>query len=163
VVALLLTSLAHVTGGGNAPGLPVVLAVAAPVWMFSFWLAGRRLGALMYSALLISLQTLLHTAFMLPDTATANSHGANAMSDHMGAPMLAAHALAAIALGVVLARGEAALDALINVIAKLAHPTLELPRLEIAAPVRDAAVAPERVLVAAQPVCAVGLRAPPAL
>jgi hypothetical protein len=128
--AFALSLMAHVAAGGSAPSATAsLIAVSATVWV-SIFLTGRRLNRPTLVATIGVSQVLLHQLFeattgngscmtiihahadhLTNGAVTMCSQGAPAMAHHAG-PSLAmtlAHALAAVAIGLVLARGEAAL------------------------------------------------------
>jgi hypothetical protein len=127
VSSMALASAAHVAAGGDVPllgmllSLPLVVVAVNP-------LAGRPRGLLTLGAAMAGVQAMLHVAFLAADShgacAQISAHGhptAVRCADMTGMPpstgMLAAHVLAASALVVLLARGEAALWALADRVA----------------------------------------------
>lgn len=151
-VMLTLAAGAHVAGGGRLPAPGIVLAILALTGLASTAATRLRLTFPAVGALLGAGQLALHEAFtafsapavslgpagqhsghqhggatqVLPELATAVGHAPGA------APlMLAAHALATLGCGLLLAKGEAALWAL----AAWLRPLAGLPRHEAPDPV----------------------------
>jgi hypothetical protein len=128
--AFALSLMAHVAAGGNAPSATAsAVMLSATVWV-SIFLTRRRLNRPTMVAAIGSSQVVLHQLFSLTTGAgtcmtvvhshadhltngavTVCSQGSPAMAHHDGssALMTAAHVVAAVAIGLVLARGEAAL------------------------------------------------------
>lgn len=125
-VVLSLAAGAHVIGGGHLPA-PLIVAVLGSATLLAVTVIARK--ALTLPALLLVLglgQWLLHTAFSLTSTASAcvaaparhyavqsvscfpSGAHAHAASAHADVWMLALHALAVVATGVMLQRGETA-------------------------------------------------------
>ncbi|GAB3678268.1 hypothetical protein [Angustibacter aerolatus] len=118
-----LSLVAHLAGGGSAPGWLPLLALVALVTTAATLLAGRRRGLVAIAAALGGAQVALHTAFTrlaatggCPPVETTHLHAgaldgcAPAMeSMHGGRAMLLAHALATLVIALVLAVGERAL------------------------------------------------------
>lgn len=116
---------AHVAAGGAAPSLGVVALCLLVVTTVCMPLTGRRIGRRLTLGLLAGTQLALHTTFTALGQAAPNdhyalswcghaqllSHGAapGDLPMHMGPVMLLAHALATIALALVLAHGESLL------------------------------------------------------
>ncbi|MBP2218252.1 hypothetical protein [Arthrobacter sp. CAN_C5] len=126
VVVLSLAAGAHVIGGGHLPA-PLIVAVLGSATLLAVTVIAKK--ALSLPALLLVLglgQWLLHTAFSLASTTSAcvaaparhyavqsvsclpNGAHAHAASAHTDVWMLALHALAVVATGFMLQRGEAA-------------------------------------------------------
>ena len=122
-VAVALSATAHVTGGGGPPGVGVLVLGLGAVLAVAVLVTGHRIGRLTMLGLLAGSQVALHTMFGALGSAPAGSpclsgdhHAAHAaacepgaMAGHTaagGTPMLLAHALATVALALLLARGE---------------------------------------------------------
>jgi hypothetical protein len=121
---LLLALTGHVLAGGAAPSVGVVLVLAVPVACLSVLVTGGRGGALRIGAVLAVTQVGLHEAFMLTtqghcapvaNALAAHAHGRPGAAERcmaampMAGPsfaMIAAHAAAAVATGLVLWQGE---------------------------------------------------------
>lgn len=143
-VIVLLAASAHVAGGGDLPGLPVLLALVA-MTMLATTLATRfKVNLMAMSALLGASQLILHEAFtVLAPVGAAGPSGHHHPGTELLTPvldpathlhepgtgagtlMLLAHALATIASAVALAKGE---DALWQLAAWL-RPLVALPAL----------------------------------
>jgi hypothetical protein len=128
--AFALSLMAHVAAGGSVPSPTAsVVMLSATVWV-SIFLTWRRLNRPTMVAAVGSSQVVLHQLFSLSTGAgtcmtmvhahadhltngavTLCSQGSPAMAHHGGssALMTAAHVAAAVAIGLILARGEAAL------------------------------------------------------
>ena len=124
-IAVLFAAVSHTIGGGSAPSLGILFGVSAIAWPVTTALVGRRLRPAGLAAAVVVAQAALHTAFALTssiggsagaalDGVTVHQHG-HVVLDAAGsvaqivlpsAPMLAAHALAAIASFVLLFAGE---------------------------------------------------------
>lgn len=136
------------------PPAAVVLALGALTWLLVMILAGRKLGPVAILGVLAGGQLALHQAFDLfgtvrciPSGSLAEhaghaghlAHSAVAMdcvaTSHAGSSpgMLAAHVLATAMTALMLARGEAALWALVSWL----RPLVQLPA-PVALPVRSA-------------------------
>ncbi len=160
VVAL--ASAAHVTGGAQLPPPLVLAALAALTACGAFALAGRRLSAPAVLAALGGGQAALHAALrvLAADTVDVPSHGhhqqwvplaAQALGHAGGGappavPMLLAHAVATLAAGLVLARGERAVWSLWSWLQPLRVVVLAVLRVPVLRP-----VAPVPVVVAVRP------------
>lgn len=105
---------AHLLAGGGTPGAATLLVTVAGVTLYAGALTRERLSGYQLIAVLGAGQVVLHTVFML-----AGGHHAG------GAIMIAAHAGAAVALGVALAYGERAVWGLWCWL----HARLALPRV----------------------------------
>ena len=125
---------AHVTVGGEVPGFLPLLLLGVLVEAASSTFARRPRGPLATGVALLSAQVVLHGAFMM----AAPAHMAH--GSHLPSPsMVVAHGIAALVLGVLLARGER----LITCVARLLVPVALLRpfrsppvrRLVLAAPV----------------------------
>ncbi|WP_336853881.1 hypothetical protein [Sinomonas albida] len=131
---VLLAAAAHTAAGGRLPDPLIFLAVLALTFLPAAWLCGKRLTPATVLGLLGSGQLVLHSAFATLSEASATvpqfsptaGHvhilGTPASSEmaaagaHMhgdGPAMLAAHILATLAVGLLLAKGEDALWALL--------------------------------------------------
>lgn len=131
---VLLAVAAHTSGGGALPDPLILLGLAALTLLPTAWLAGRRLAPTTLLGLLGAGQFILHSAFDgLSESAASLRLSPAAEHVHVlgaappGAPaghvhvhvhgyspaMFAAHALATLAVGLLIARGEAALWALL--------------------------------------------------
>jgi hypothetical protein len=186
VSAFSLAAGAHLAGGGSMPAGVWSAAILLLVFTGSVLVTGRRLGPVAIVALLGGSQLLLHRAFAFTEPAAApcvagapehGTHLAGAVAvcadpalataamqgmDHSmggGATMVVAHTVAAVLLGLLLARGEEALWFLAAFV---------LPRWRVAVrcPVRPTAPRPEwpvPVLVPLETALGgVGRRGPPA-
>jgi hypothetical protein len=125
---------AHATAGGGVPDLLVLLLLGVLVEAASSTFARRPRGALATALALLSVQVVLHSAFMM----AAPAHMAH--GSHLHSPsMVVAHGIAALILGVLLARGERQITCVARLLVPVAllRPFRPLPvrRLVIAAPV----------------------------
>jgi len=149
VAVFALAATAHLAAGGRLPSVPWSVALLMAAFWFAVAVTGRRLGRLATVVLVAGSQLLLHEAFgftsaarsclvLAPEHAGHLSHGAGMLCAHpvmamgsqhgSGVVMAAAHAVAAAAVGLVLARGEAAVWFLASLVwAPL--PSLARPRL----------------------------------
>jgi hypothetical protein len=134
IAAFGLSVAAHVMAGGTPPSVTASLVLGGATLWVSLFLTGQRRGARSIVAAMGLLQLLLHQALMMSaagsrcaalDAAGSHLHtlGAEARSACMAMPslpqphaahgiplgMTLAHALAALLLGLVLARGESAI------------------------------------------------------
>lgn len=163
---------AHLVGGGDPPSPGAAALIAVALLWSGFLLTQRRLGRTMLVATLGLSQLLLHavlTAVEVPSTCAGSGghHEMAAMACTSGAPMghdvsatmLVAHAVAALLLGLVLARGE---DAIWQV-AGLLWPRLPAPAV-LPALMQDALVPAHGDRPARRPFVlgGVGRRGPPA-
>jgi hypothetical protein len=132
--AVLLAAISHTVGGGSAPDALVIAAVVVLVWPLCTLIVGRRLGPLGLATAVVVAQGALHAAF----AATAgwaprhpgggHEHGLTASAvapiaepvGAGGAPMLAAHLVAAAAAFVLLRHGEHAVRAIARWVVRLA-------------------------------------------
>jgi hypothetical protein len=124
---------AHVTVGGDVPGLLPLLLLGVLVEAASSTFARRPRGAIATAVALLSAQVVLHGAFVMAVPAHMG-HGNHLPSP----PMVVAHGIAALVLGVLLARGERLITRVARVLVPVAllRPFRPLParRLVIAAP-----------------------------
>ena len=175
-----LSLMAHVVAGGHAPSGGVLAALALGVFWACTLLTWRRLGRVSLTLAVLASQVLLHKAFDLlaspapcvelvhahaghlttgativcsaPMPAMASAHGAS------GASMVVAHGVAAVLVGLVLARGEAALWSLARLVWR---PIVGTP--DLAAPVSCGRVVVDRPVLTTRSVVpgGVGRRGPP--
>lgn len=110
LLATVLALIAHVLGGGTAPGADGFAVVALAAATAGSWLAGRRPGGLRATAALGLVQVLAHAAFL------TSSPGAAAGAGHEGhgSSMTLAHAVAVVVTGWLLTRGERSVEALLD-------------------------------------------------
>ncbi len=122
-VATIVAATSHTLAGGGAPAPVLVAVVGVLAWPFGIALIGRRLSVWHVGAAVVASQLLFHVSFAIaagadPSAATGHLHhlaldgggvGASILPD---APMLLAHALAAIATLCGLYGGERMLRAL---------------------------------------------------
>jgi hypothetical protein len=145
---VLLAAAAHTAGGGALPDPLIFVGLLALTLLPAAWLCGRRVRPAAVLALLGTGQFVLHSAFDALSTAAAVSQfspaaghvhvlgtlpagGVPAHGAHLNGEspaMLLAHALATLAVGLLLARGEAALWALLAWLSPLVRLLL-LPAL----------------------------------
>jgi hypothetical protein len=122
---------AHVTAGGEVPDLLPLLLLAVLAEAASSTFARRPRGAIATAVALLSAQVVLHGAFMMAVPHTVH------VSHLPSPPMLVAHGIAALVLGVLLARGERLIRRVARVLVPVAllRPFRPLPvrRLVIAA------------------------------
>jgi hypothetical protein len=123
---------AHVTGGGEVPDVLALLLLGVLVEAASSTFARRPRGAIATAGALLAAQVVLHGAFVIAAPAHV-AHG-----NHLPSPsMLVAHTVAALVLGVLLARGERLITRVARVLVPVAvlRPFRPLPvrRLVIAA------------------------------
>ncbi|WP_336854084.1 hypothetical protein [Sinomonas albida] len=130
-VSVLLAAGAHTAAGGALPDPLILAALLALSLVAVMLISGRKISATAMLAVLSATQLVLHEAFIVlsegPNTAPvlapgsehvhvlgmmASSGGAHVHSE--GPEMLAAHAVATLATALVLARGEAAVWALLS-------------------------------------------------
>lgn len=143
VLAVLCTLVAiagHARGGGEAPPIPALLAVAALVGTAFVVLADRRRGftEILFAAL--ACQPAFHLAFSIP------VHEAGAVAP-IDAPMVGGHVLAGVVTATLLTYGEDALWAVYHLLTGVRAPVLEpVPVLAPPAPARPdgAELAPVR-------------------
>ncbi|MFK4837095.1 hypothetical protein ACI3KY_15325 [Microbacterium sp. ZW T2_14] len=120
-IATIVAATAHTLAGGGAPSPALVAAVGILASPFAVFLVGRRVAAWRMAVTVLASQALFHVAFAVTaDADPAALHGHHVT--HLGgqfsavvlpdAPMLAAHALAAIATVAGLHSGERMLRAL---------------------------------------------------
>lgn len=129
--------LAHRFAGG-AVAAPAALAAIAVCLAAAFPAAGRERGTGFTMALLTAQQVLLHLLFSVShDIEAAGAHPHSGLVPGLG--MLVMHGWAVVLTGLWLARGEAALWALVRrlavrlglvLVAPLPVPSFELPRVE---------------------------------
>jgi hypothetical protein len=176
---LLLALSAHVLAGGQAPSVLALLVLSVPIGCACVLVTGRQVGLLRIGTVLGVTQVVLHEAFLslaqsacAPAGTSIHAHGqsmaaacgtATAGPMHMAAPtwsMLAAHALAAAAVGLLLRQGERLLWAVVSWLAPAPplHSALLLP----AAGLRPGAPAVRRSARSVAIPGGVGLRGPPA-
>lgn len=124
-IAVLLAAVSHTIGGGVAPSALILIGVAALAWPITTALVGRRLSPAGLAAAVVTAQAALHVVFAftssigaagasLAQAATSHQHGqlllggADSVAQVVlpNAPMLAAHAAAAVASFVLLFGGE---------------------------------------------------------
>ncbi|WP_083701883.1 hypothetical protein [Tersicoccus sp. Bi-70] len=147
---------AHALGGGVLPPVPILVAVTVVALIPATLLAGRQLTLTVLGSLLVAGQFVLHLVFTrlaVPGAAVPTNflvghdhhggHDAAASVDLAGAgdvvtvspsvPMMLLHLAATLATAAILARGEAALIALLGWL----RPLLQVPapaRLPVAPP-----------------------------
>lgn len=143
VLVVQLSALGHLAGGGNVPGLSVLLTATAVIAPAAAALARRQRGFTAILSALALAQVLLHLLFGLTGHGSAGSgshHGNRAhtvLSAHQGMPMgtmadltsprmLAFHLIAAAVTALVLTRGEAAAFRLASLWRRLVRRTLVL-------------------------------------
>lgn len=144
----LLAAAAHTAGGGRLPDPLIFLAILAVAFLPAAWLCGRRLTPTAVLGLLGAGQLVLHSAFAALSEASATVPQFSPTAGHvhvLGTPaplglaagghahadspaMLAAHVPATLAVGLLLAKGEDALWALLAWLRPLIHLLL-LPAL----------------------------------
>ncbi|MEH0109671.1 hypothetical protein V6N00_08120 [Tersicoccus sp. MR15.9] len=134
---------AHALGGGVLPPVPILVVVAVLALIPTMLLAGRRLTLTVLASLLVAGQFVLHLVFTrlavpgsgVPATFLVGHghHGGHdagaldpsavgsAMTASPSLPMMALHLLATLITAAILARGEAALVALLNWLRPLLH------------------------------------------
>lgn len=130
-VTLALAAAAHVAGGGQLPGLPVLVVALGPLALGSALLTRRRLGTLALLAWLAPVEAVLHGFFGATATGAlttggpaGHAHAAAGVgmpltetaggvtlvgatgTDHGGTTMLVAHAVATLLTGLALSHGE---------------------------------------------------------
>jgi hypothetical protein len=130
-VTLGLAAAAHMVGGGEVPGLPVLAVALGPLALGSALLTRRRLGAVALLAWLAPVEALLHGLFgatasdalatgftgghghgaavagmPLTDSVGSSSLAVVSGAGHAGAGMLVAHAVATVLTGLALSHGE---------------------------------------------------------
>ncbi|WP_458041210.1 MULTISPECIES: hypothetical protein [Bacteria] len=130
-IAVLFAAVSHTIAGGSAPSFAVLLGVSALAWPITTALVGRGLRPVGLASAVVVTQVALHTVFALtsgsgapasaaPQSGALHQHG-QIVVDATGSvaqlvlptpPMLAAHALAAIASFVLLLAGERMLRAI---------------------------------------------------
>ncbi|WP_433281396.1 hypothetical protein ACQPZA_14710 [Pseudonocardia xinjiangensis] len=124
---------AHVTAGGEAPDVTLLLVLGVLVEAASSTFARRPRGAIATAVALLSAQVALHGSFMIAGPA----HAAH-VSHLPSPPMLVAHGLAALVLAVLLVRGEQLITRVARVLVPVAllRPFRPLPvrRLMIVPP-----------------------------
>ena len=121
LLATVLALLAHVAGGGAAPGPGAVGLVVLATATAGSWLASRRPGAVRAVLVLGAVQVLAHTAFAAASPMPM-PHGGHARA------MALAHAAAVAVTGWLLARGEQAVEALLaRVLPALPGPVRVVP------------------------------------
>lgn len=173
--ALGLSAGAHVVGGGSLPSAGgAAFLLTALLWV-GLILTRRRLGALTLVTTLGVSQALVHTALTLTEVHTgcgsitghtghevaiacSSSGAAVTHPDHSTLSMTLAHAAAAIALGVVLARSEAAVWFVAGLLRPVLPTTSVLPSLTRDVVPTHGDHVPDHVAL----VGGVGLRGPPA-
>ncbi len=109
-------SIAHALAGGHLPGAPALAAAGALSALVSATLLERPAGTALVVVLTVAGQALVH-AWLTLTGGHAGQHGSSADPlDHLladlspgNAPMMLAHTLAAVAVGLWLAAGERAL------------------------------------------------------
>jgi hypothetical protein len=122
-VATIVAATSHTLAGGGAPAPLLVGVVGILAWPIGIALVGRRLSAWQLGAAVVASQLLFHVAFAMaagadPSAATGHLHhvvldgGGLAVAVLPDAPMLVAHALAAVATLGGLYGGERMLRAL---------------------------------------------------
>jgi hypothetical protein len=179
IAAYALASTAHLVAGGALPALPWVASTLLLTFCAAVVLTGRKLGRCATVAGLGISQLVLHQAFVfLSPTgnclkvsgpamhlgheavmACANPSMTMPAHHNSGVAMAAAHTVAAVLMGVVLARGEAALWFLTSLVWAALPTAMRVPAAE---PLQRVAWRPRRPV--RQLVCAGGLgrRGPPA-
>ena len=130
-VTLSLAAAAHVVGGGEVPGLSVLVIAVVPLALGSALLTRSRLGALSVLAWLAPVEALLHGFFgatasdhLATEFSGGHGHGAAVAgmpltesmgstslvaasgAGHAGVGMLVAHAVATVLTGFALSHGE---------------------------------------------------------
>jgi hypothetical protein len=121
VAALVLAGLAHRAGGGATPAPGALAGTAAGLTAVAYALAGRPRSTRLIAALVLASQLALHVAWQATDSAgqglvSCVAHGVPSHTE--GAAMTVFHALAAIAVAVVLQRGERWTFALVRTVAR---------------------------------------------
>ena len=110
VVTVSASALLHLWGGGAAARPGPFAGALALVFVLGFAVGGRQRGFASLSPLCLAVQWGLHGCFQ-SGAATGELH------DHgSGVPMLSVHLIAALAQAAWLARGEAALSALLDLL-----------------------------------------------
>ena len=120
-VATIVAATAHTVAGGGAPAPAFVLALGTLAAPFAVALVGRRLSAWRVATVVLASQSLFHVAFAVTAAADPGALHGHHLAELGGdlhpvavpdAPMLLAHALAAVATVVALYSGERMLRAL---------------------------------------------------
>ncbi|GAA5096586.1 hypothetical protein GCM10025760_30130 [Microbacterium yannicii] len=120
-IATVVAATAHTLAGGGAPTPALVAAVGILASPFAVVLVGRRLAAWRMAVTVLASQALFHVAFAVTadaDPAALHGHHVTHLGGQLSAvvlpdaPMLAAHALAALATVAGLHSGERMLRAL---------------------------------------------------
>lgn len=169
-VATVVAATAHTLGGGGAPAPALVAAVGILAAPFGVAVVGRRLSAGRLGAVVLAGQALFHLAFAITagaDPTSTHSHHTMVLAGGVtpvavpDAPMLVAHALAAMATVAGLYGGERMLRALGRGIRSI----LARARVMLPAPPVPALVAADReraVLPARRVLWGLSRRGPPA-
>jgi hypothetical protein len=108
-VSVSVSLLLHLWNGGHAPGPLQAAAAFALVFAAAYAAGGRQRGFLTLTPLCLLSQWGLHELFQIGAEATGHAHG-------WGLTMVLVHAAAAMAQASWLARGEAALAALLDLL-----------------------------------------------
>ncbi len=152
-VCVTLAALGHLAAGGSGPERWAVVAGGAAVMAVTAALAGRERSTTVISVGLSAMQLFLHELFAFDDPAgislTVHTHG-QGLGENLG--MLVAHLTATLITGWWLARGEAALWALLHAAGQRLGALLRLlPRPAVPTPPRPVfpavAAAPGRKLL----------------
>lgn len=160
-VATIVAATSHTLAGGGAPAPVLIAVVGILAWPAGIALVGRRLSVGRIAAAVVSSQLLFHVAFAVaagadPSAATGHLHhlvldgGGLAVTLVPDAPMLLAHALAAVATLLGLYGGERMLRALgrgIRSVLQRAAVAPHAPRVVVRRAVAGLAVAPSRGVV----------------
>ena len=122
---VLLTSLAHLQAHGDLPSVGTLLAMTPLVLALSTLVLGRPCGTFFLVAFSISTQALLHMLMTV-----GAGHGSHHASLLPSTGMLAAHLGAAIAIALVLARGDALLHRWLTMLrTALVAPIITIPAI----------------------------------
>ncbi|THV34655.1 MFS transporter [Glycomyces buryatensis] len=153
------SALLHLWSGGSAPKPLFFTAAMALAFAAAFALGGRQRGFLALAPLCLAAQWGMHELFATGSpVAAGHEHGS-------GLPMLAVHCVAALAQAAWLARGEAALAALLDLLTLFFARVMRVCLAAVPAPVHTRrsiarTPAPRPHLVGAS---AISLRGPPPL
>ncbi|WP_327085070.1 MFS transporter [Nonomuraea sp. NBC_01738] len=129
-VGVSLAALAHSAAGGPWPALPVFCAGFAGLMTLGGALSGRERSPVVVNAALVAGQLALHTAFSVTAPVPPGAIDALAGPDHglgQSTGMLLAHLAATVMTGWWLARGEAALFALLRRLGRRLRLATALP------------------------------------
>jgi hypothetical protein len=125
---LVLTEIGHTAAGGGHLDVSTGLAALVALALGTAW-AQRRRSVVRLTLFIAAVQLLLHVLMVM-----SGAHASHHVPLLPGTSMLIAHALAAVAMALVLNFGEATLQQWITFLAALAGPSLALPVITTAAP-----------------------------